>query len=329
MPKKALLVLVAAMLVSFWLPAASLAASAKEARSLTVSPLKLEFRTLPGESSTQTVRVANSGRGPIYVSSGLLDYYIKPDNRFVFLPPGDKSYSCARWVSLDNKDFSLVPGQVQDVTIRLAVPPAAEIGGHYACVFFQTATDKPTGSGVGIIGRVGTLILATVGDEKDIVRDGQITSFTLTNPWYGRDASGRVVFRNNGNVHLTLKGHATVRDFFGRQVAKLPLQDITILPKTDRYLPVKWAGPLFGRFTAKAAVSYGPDMFTYNIERTSSELTFWIIPWLIIIGVLVALMLGWRLYLGRRRAHAPIATTTPAAGQQPLARSAAHTDHRS
>lgn len=265
-----------------------------------VSPLKLEFQGIPGQSSTQVVKVANQGAAPLRVTSGVMDYYITPNNSFVYYPPGHQSYSCARWLKTNISEFRLIPNQVQEVTVTVSAPTGAEIGGHYACLFFQTASSRPKGSGVGVIGRIGTVILASVGNEKDLVRDGRIKSFEVTNPWFGRDTSGRVVFHNAGNVHLTLRGQTVIKDFFGREVARLPLQDITVLPGTDRYLPFQWTGPLFGRFTAQANVQYGPDLFTYNVTRTSPTVVFWIVPWLLILAMLIALLAVWRIWLGRR-----------------------------
>ncbi len=45
------------------------------------------------------------------------DYYIKPNNQFVFEKPGHESYSCAKWLTTDSPNASTTA-----ITYRLSVP---------------------------------------------------------------------------------------------------------------------------------------------------------------------------------------------------------------
>jgi hypothetical protein len=277
---------------------------AKDDKTFMVSPAKVEIQTKAGKSKTKTVKVVNQGMVPIEVTTDIADYYIRPDNTFVFSKPGHQSYSCAKWIKLDKTKFSLEPQEAKKVKITVAIPKNAELGGHYACVFFETIGQKAKDTGVGIIGRLGVLVLTSVGSEKDIVRKGEIRSFSVKNPWFSRGVDYRLTFHNSGNVHLTVKGFTTFKDIFGRNVGKANFEDITILPKTDRIMTTKWLDPPYlGFFRAKATVKYGPNIFTYNRSLTTKEITFWVIPWKIILAIsalLVLVLIVRKIYLTRK-----------------------------
>lgn len=314
-----------ALAIAIALPAAAQAAAP---RSFMVAPVKLEFAGLAGQSSGNTILVVNLGTTPLRITSGFLDYLLTPNNSFVFSPPGHESYSCSRWMTLDPPTFELPPGKTQKVKVALSIPNSAELGGHYGLVYFETKGAKPTGSGLGVTGRIGTVILTTVGDPSLIVRDGLITHFGVSNPLWASDTNSTVVFRDTGNVHLTLKGVIDIQDIFGRKVTQLPLQSITILPHTDRILPVHWRGPLIGLFRAKPHVSFGPNLYTYTTERTAGEVFFWIIPWqLILLATLILVVLAWRLYAWRKKrleAYAQHAQAPGQADEDSLGGSAGH-----
>ncbi len=280
---------------------------AKDDKTFMVSPAKVEIQAKPGESETKTVKVVNQGKVPIEVTTDIADYYIKPDNTFVFYLPGHQSYSCARWIKLDKTKFFLEPGEVEKVKITVTIPKSAELGGHYACIFFETVGQKAKDTGVRIVGRIGCLVLTSIGSEKDIVRKGKIRSFSVKNPWFSSDVNSDLVFRNVGNVHLTLKGFVAFKDIFGRNAGKANFENITILPKTDRIMTTNWGGPFFGFFRAKATVKYGPNIFTYNRNLTTKEIAFWIIPWKIIVAVFAFLVLAFivrKIYLTRKTSFA-------------------------
>lgn len=263
------------------------AVPAQAGKTLTVSPVKLEVKATPGQAETHTVKVINHGTEKLHVTSELADYLIKPDNSFVFFAPGTKPYSSAGWVSLDEREFDLSPGDVKKVGIKISVPKSAEVGGHYGAVFFRTRGSNPLETGVSVVGQIGVLTLVSVGNEKEIVRQGTIRAFKIDNGWLGSNANAQLTFRNTGNVHLTLKGDVTFVDLFGRRAGQVPLQSLTILPKSDRVMTAEWKGPFFGRFTTVGRVRYGADLFTFDHIEKSHRVTFWIIPWRIILAVTI------------------------------------------
>lgn len=254
------------------------------------SPTKLEIKVKPGEQDKQIVRVTSLGDIPLKIESVISDYSINRNNVFTFSDPGHTTYSAARWIKIEPSRFTLTPNETQEVTIDVAVPSDIEPGGHYAAVLFQTAStpsDK-TQPHLNIVSRLAVLMLASSGSEQQISRQGKILSFLVKHRPYSRQVRSEVLFQNQGNVHITLRGNVVYRDIFGRRAGTEDLAGITALPRTSRVMKSKWNGPAFGRFTATATVEYGPDLATFDTKQVSKEVVFWIVPWKpIVIGLVI------------------------------------------
>lgn len=271
-------------------------------RAFGVSPVKLEFKMLPGLTETQPVLVQNQGDGPLHIDTEINDYVIGKDNAFTFYPPGHETYSAASWIHVDQTGFDLQPGQSRTVRVTISIPQNAEVGGHYAAVLFKNAASSTTG--IGFTGRIGTLALVTVGNEKDLVRAGNIKSLTASSRLFTSDMTAVNVFTDTGNVHLTVKGETVFTDYFGREVGRVQLPAITILPKTDRDMVAGLQGPWFGLMTATTVVSYGKDLSTFDTPRTAPPVRFWVVSWqAVVIFVLVLLVIIAIEEILRRRAR--------------------------
>jgi len=185
------------------------------------------------------------------------------------------------------------------------VPANADPGGHYAVVFFGNQPSMAQGGSIGLSGKLGTLILLTVAG--DIVEQGRIVSFDLTNPrsfYEHLPISFTALFENTGNVHLMPHGEITITNMFGRTSDRIPFNKEPIgggknvLPNTSRHLEAVWTkGPLevkaqnfidtvnvefhnfaLGRYTAALDLHYGPSN-----QAAAANTTFWVIPWQLIL----------------------------------------------
>lgn len=275
----------ATCLIAFLLLPASASAAP---RTFGVAPVKLEFTLLPGGTDDKVVYVKNQGGQPLHIDAVVNDYLITRDNRFEFFAPGHSSYSASKWIKVDKTAFDLRPGQQETVHIRVSIPRNAEIGGHYAVVLFRNSA--PPGKAVALSAQIGSLALIAIGNEKDIVRDGRLSEFRVGSPLLSRDVSATPVFTDEGNVHLTVKGEVIFTDMFGREAGRVPLQPMTILPKTDREMPATWKGPWFGLMTARTVVSYGKDLSTFDTQRTAPPVRFWVISWQAVAVAVLALL---------------------------------------
>jgi hypothetical protein len=274
-----------------------------QAFDLSVTPAKVELTVQPSQSFDFSITLVNSSSEPLELSVYPMDYYINPDNTFVFEDPGYYSYSCANWVKIEH-DRVVVPPSSQIVEpFSISVPQEAEPGGHYGVIFFQDARQPPPEQGTVPIPRIGSLILLTV--PGDIVREGSITKFevqddyfSLWGPpaegaagWPARNIKYHLEIENSGNVHITVYAIIHYWSRFGFGSGTLELGFMTILPGTVRYfegyLP---SPPTLGFFKAEAIAAYGKDQSTFDIEK-SAQTSFVVIPILWILAIILGLVL--------------------------------------
>ncbi len=261
-----------------------------------VTPSKLEISAGKGETVAKTVDIVNKQAQTVKIKVYVMDYKIRPDNSFVFSPPGTESYSAAAWIELKKTAFAVPAGATIKVPFQLKVPSGAEVGGHYAVIFFENA-QKVKKEGI-IRGRIGSLVMVTVGGQVN--RGGKIAGFSIANPWYGRDVGAKLVFSNPGNVHLTTRGEILFFDSRGRQVGREDLGEITALPNTRRLMRSAWKNaPAFGRFKAVANVYYGSSLSDFGVKK-SAETSLLILPLWQGAALLAALALAFVIFLSAR-----------------------------
>lgn len=268
--------------------------SAAGHEGLTLFPTKIEVTGKPGGEAQESITLVNSDGRTLGLTTDISDYIIRPDNSFVFLPPGDTSYSSALWTSLDKREFTIQPGQSKTVAVKVSIPKQAEPGGHYSSVIFKIRSEAESRPGIKIVSAIAVQILTAVGDGSQIIRDGIVSGLRNTNGNFDREVESSVTFKNRGNVHLSIKGHVNFYDFRGEKIGTAPLQPITVLPKTSRISKAKWVGPRVGLIMSKATVEYGPNLATYDTKRFSPKEQFWILPWregIAVLAILIALVI--------------------------------------
>ncbi|MHB8893847.1 MAG: hypothetical protein ACYC99_01540 [Candidatus Geothermincolia bacterium] len=305
--------LIAATFIALTVMAMGLGATAtvraQGAFDLMVFPAKVELGGTPGTSQEFEINVRNLGPQAETMTVYFNDYFIKANNDFVFQKPGHYSYSCSNWLSTDTPTMVVPSGQTVAKTFTLQVPPQAEPGGHYGVIFFEQA--PPPGSPpVRARPRIGSLMLVTVPGQ--IIRQGDIKSVSMTSTWFWparklpflprRKVTARIVFYNSGNVHLTVKGSLSYKASFGWGSGKVEFSEITVLPKTTRYLQADIPDPpLVGSFKIKAGVQYGPSLDVFDTTKVAAG-SFNMYPLslmlllLVLAAIVVALFMlrGWR-----------------------------------
>ena len=157
-------------------------------------------------------------------------------------------------------------------------------------------TDGNGASGVGVASKVGSLLLWQVaGATKESLSVASMEAPEFSE--YGPVTIG-TRFKNSGTVHLKPKGFVLVQNLFGRETAKLQLDQKNVLPNSIRRIESKLDKKLlFGKYTATLTAIYGATN-----EPLSHSVSFWVIPWKISLAVLVgALIVLTILYRARRR----------------------------
>ncbi len=160
--KKALTITILASILVLTLPMSTMANP-----GLQVTNAIIFTDVLPGDTVTHTMNVS------ISTNDSPMDISIEVGE----LEGVDKVYSASNFITVDKSAFHLEPGQSQDITAYINVPPDVGNGGKYANIFIKQMS---SGSGVQIAVAVNVGVYLTI-KGSELIHGGEITEI-VTNP---------------------------------------------------------------------------------------------------------------------------------------------------
>ncbi len=271
-------------------------------QALEIAPPVLTLSANPGDTVNAQIDLRNISNSPLIVSSTVNDFSAKGENgdpNINLQETTPSPYSIRAWLQA-LPQLNLKSKEMQKLPIVIKVPSNAAPGGYYGIIRFSATAPSTSQTGVSLSASLGSLVFVRVnGDANENMK---IESFYTSEP--GRDTPASLfestpidfVFRinNTGNVYEQPVGQVAVTDMFGRDVANvnMNLERRTVLPGSIR----KFTAPLdtgalgtttlFGKYTAKITIKYGAKN-----QTVTSTLTFWIVPYRLIIVIIVGLIL--------------------------------------
>jgi len=257
--------------------------------SLGIAPLTFEITANPGDIVENYLKVYNpSPDTSVQIEMVIEDIAPTGEAGHVIVEPAEtETYSLARWIETEPKEFSLAPREEKFVKFTINIPENAEPGGHYGTVIAGAKlVAGPRATGAAILPRVGSLVLLTVPGvmrEELIVKEFIAPNYSEFGP-----IPFTIRFENTGTVHIKPTGYITVTNWLGKKVADIEFPSHNVLPRAVRKfetsLSKKW---LFaGRYTATLTGNYGLS----NVSLTPTVITFWVFPWKFGLGIFLVLL---------------------------------------
>lgn len=262
---------------------------------LIVSPPIIEKDAVGGASFSGIIRITNpNATTDLKVGISLGDFKASgEEGQQTFLDPATNtgSFSLAKWIKVEDST-TLKANETKEIRYSVDVPKDAEPGGHYGVIFFSPSFLNPTvlqGSGVAAVPKVGALLLVNVPGA--IKYDGSIIEFKSNKKIYWNiknivDFLTR--FQNLGTTHVKPQGDIVIKNTFGKEVARLKVNEKmgNILPDSIRKFENSWEKKYgFGIYKTQVTLAYGDG------QSATASLSFWIIPWILIVIILVVLIL--------------------------------------
>jgi len=279
----------------FLVPAPALA---EEGVGVAISPLTFELTANPGDTLFNKIRVYNPTTSIVFVKMEVEDFAVSGETGEVMIEPAEtETYSLAKWVRPNPKEFTLEPLEQKFVEFYIDVPLNAEPGGHYGSLLASTTGVIGSGiTGVATAQRVGGLILLSVaGDVNESLKVKEFSSPSFIE--YG-PAKFNIRFINDGSVHVRPRGFVTITDIFGRKVTDVEFSQFNVIPGAIRKIEAGWNKRLLiGRYTASLVGSYG----TNNNPWEPAVVTFWAFPWKIGAVVFAAFIISLIFFIKTRR----------------------------
>jgi hypothetical protein len=269
-----------------------------------VTPVIDEFDIQPNEVITREITIDNLTRNSTTYYPLVMNFEAnKETGEPVFISENERfaKYALSGWVTFRESSFVLAAGERKTISYTVNAPSDATPGGHYGAVLFST--EKPefdeNGIFVGVVGLIGTLVLATV--PGDLIENLLVTSFKSPSILFAPPANFEVTVGNYGNVHLRPTGGITIRNWLGQQSTYLGVNDTqgAVLPESQRTFKSAWnfSWLAIGRYSANLSLSYGDGKSVAELR------TFYIIPYwfIVLVGMLIAGYVANKFRRGRRQ----------------------------
>jgi len=320
---KKLLLVIAAVIAAISFSAPSHAQSSSDFAAA-ISPLPILLNAKPGTSVTSDLRVNNPSAHNEKLKVVIKTFTQDGPDGIVNIHDPTPADTFINWITFDKTEFDAPPGLWQTVKMKINVPKEASLG-YYFVVEFTAAdkTAKTNSIGTAIQGAVASFVLLNTQSAGE-KRSMQVTKFTASHKFYEfLPVDFSIRLHNAGNVYAGASGNIFIMRG-SKQVAVLNVNENhgLVLPASNRQFSVSWNSGFpvykqvldsngqpvnnksgqpkrnlkwdfsqvsklrFGHYTAKLALVYNDGQRDIPI---SGELSFWVIPWRLIIGLIAVL----------------------------------------
>jgi hypothetical protein len=295
--------------------------SAQSSVSITVAPTLIELNMKPGEVWRSNLKVVNTNPFPLTIATTPAHFTpagergqgsLVPENEV----PDDEPL-LVNWVTIESPEVRIAPGQSVQIPFIINAPADAVAGSHYAAL--QVSTVPPqTVQQVGLQTSQVISSLLFVRIAGDITEAGQIRSFSTTHSWGTEphtDISLR--FENTGNVHVRPVGEILIRNVWGTERGRIPVNFNTsfgnALPGTVREYQFSWSKEPslldIGYYTAEVSLAYGTEVRQFATSKSG----FWVVPvrpllvlCAVIFGIILFIVMVSRWYISQLLARAGV-----------------------
>lgn len=274
------------------------------ASGIEISPTIVEQRIDPGTSYSQVIKLRNPGDTAQTFYPRMRDVSGMDEKGAPVFVGDDVEKNGAElssWAKIAPEVITVQPGSDASVTLTIAIPTNAPIGGTFGAVLFATEPPAlaPDASAVAIAYSATSLVAIRIGDDGS--DDAVIREFTTDKSVYGTPAATfSTKIENTGTALAKPYGEIQIFDTFGRFAASVSFNATLggILPRQVRLYSTEWAGSGFalGRYKANLVVTYGDSVKKSLLAQTS----FWILPGklsLIVLGGAAVLFLAVYLWI--------------------------------
>ena len=221
---------------------------------LRVSPGSMDMLVPEGQHALPSVTVTNDSDKPMDFEVKLAGYGQGTSGSTEVLEPDTNPFSAVSYISFTPTEFSLEPGEVQEIALTVSIPQAID-GGRYAVVLVIAT---PRGSeAITTISRMGILVRLTI-DRSHLIQEGSIELIGSEPVESENPIPIEVTFANEGNVHCRVQSSVTIFDAQGDVLDITRSSWAIVLPGYSRQLVSEWIparGLDAGIYDALATVS--------------------------------------------------------------------------
>lgn len=296
--------------------------------NLTLSPVTLSLQTDPGEQAHSSIRVFNNNIETEYLTIELAKFTADESGDRPKINKFEPTDTEQKWMSFSEPNFSVNPGEWKTIDVNFSPPESAALSYYYAILIKRQNTSTTQDVNTVVTGAPAILVLTTV-NSPSAIQELQLDDFSVKDFVVEYlPANFSINIRNTGNVHIRPIGNIFIDSMKGKDVGIIAVNKDSglILPNTVRtfntfwedgfpaYKPIIENGVVqkdekgetkyaldwdlaniknfrFGKYTANLLLVYDNGQRDVPIE---SVLTFWVIPWkiLLVFAVILTTMIA-------------------------------------
>lgn len=154
----------------------------------------------------------------------------------------DYSYSLASFISFETTSITLEKGESQSLNVTITNRPDLSPGGHYAAIVGNLEGENDRNEESALVKpAVSSLILLRKSGGEVFSISLLETNWPNTLMFGFPNRQLQLLLQNEGNVHLIPYGTVTIKDIFGKEIAKGSINNASsiILPEARRWVDVR------------------------------------------------------------------------------------------
>jgi hypothetical protein len=291
--------------------------------SLTTSPIADNLVITPGTSTTTTLQVMNNNLQPTQIETKIELFSAYGTSGEAAITTPSVGNPAGNWVTISPSSFTAQPAVWTPVKMTISLPASASLGYYYAVLFEPQLPFATPGANTNIIKGSNAVLVLVDTHSANEKRQLQVTNFSVSQHLYEYlPATFSVTVRNSGNIFMPPQGsiYISQNSSFSSVLATLDVNKGAgnVLPNSSRTFQSTWSNGFpvftpklvdgqpvsskgkpveqlqwnftqlnrfrFGKYYAKLTLVYNNG--TRDIPITG-VVSFWVIPWKLLIGMLV------------------------------------------
>ena len=289
---------------------------------VTVSPVFFDLSTNPGSLVSDRIRVRNNTSSPLPIKIEVKRLTGDENGALTLKDTSDDN--SLSWIKFESTRIVAKPLEWTNIPFKIEVPTSAAYGYYYAVSLTQDKLEGSKTTGATITGAAAIPILLNVRKEGARA-EAKILKFSVNsyvNEYLPEDFS--VLIENTGNVHIHPRGNIFITNGVDKNIGILDVNPFlsNIIPQTKKEFTSSWSNGFIvrenvledgqvkldkngkevkklkinwnkltefrlGKYTANMVLVYDNGLRDVPLE---ASLSFWIIPYKVIIGAIIVLV---------------------------------------
>ncbi len=273
---------------------------AQQELSIGMAPNSLLLTLKPGEKYSGDITIWNLGQSNTQYTISI-DGFRQIENkagtaiRVSKEEEKNSPYSASSWITTNKQDITLIPNKNEKLLFEIKVPLDIAHGEYNAMISFISQTNQESSTtGAQTTLSSGVPILIKIGDN--FVEQAQLLDFSTSKKIYEKpNLDFHTQIKNLGNTHISPVGEIILTNIFNQEVGRIqfnPNRKSILRENTGSY-ETNWSTRqilskenkiILGPIKANLTITYRE--YQPGFAPLTAEISFWIIPWRIILIII-------------------------------------------